>query len=64
MHENITRRVLLGSALAAGASWAGIAGAQAPWPTRPVKILISCTPVMACYWQGASPCRSWSQLRS
>ena len=40
----LSRRALLHGAAAAGASWLGIGAAQSPWPTRPVKILISFPP--------------------
>ena len=44
MHETLTRRHLLASAGAMTATWAGLARAQAAWPTRPVKVLISFPP--------------------
>lgn len=45
MHAPSNRRTWLGGALALGAGWAGLAGAQTtPWPSRPVKILISFPP--------------------
>ena len=45
MHAPSNRRTWLGRALALGAGWAGLAGAQTtPWPSRPVKILISFPP--------------------
>lgn len=44
MTDTLSRRALLASALATGASWSGWARAQAVWPNRPVKILISFPP--------------------
>ena len=46
MHETLTRRRLLGGTCAGTitATWAGLAGAQAAWPARPVKVMISFPP--------------------
>ncbi len=44
MQVKITRRALLGSAFAAGATWVTQGSAQATWPAKPVKLLISFPP--------------------
>jgi tripartite-type tricarboxylate transporter receptor subunit TctC len=44
MPERITRRALIGGALALGTGLSGVGRAQARWPNRPVKLLISFPP--------------------